>query len=555
MAFGSGAFSENPLGGQRSAPSTGASSDVTVSTAQGQSIAATAAAVTAGDVQAATAQGQTSAGAGAVGISASASTAQGQSSSASALVPVLSDRWRINISANNGNAAFLTVVDLQFREAPGVPQQFSGGAISASSEDIPGVSAGRAVDSDLTTGWNTEYQTLTGWLEYAYPAPVAVASYVIAGLTSVSSQSPKDWTLEFWDGFAWQVADTRTGQTGWNSATQVREYTLGVSGYAALIALVDPLNATTASAQGQKAGATAGGSADLSVSTAQGQSVAALSPTAGDLLSATAQSQSAMGNAAAGVDAGVGSRQGQGATAATAVSVDSAATSAQGQVALASMVVSAGDAVSTAAQGQNAAAVAAVGAGAQAATRQGQSTDALATGAVGANSATIQGQAASAVSEIGVISTADTRQAASTISTVVLLAPGTAIAATTQGQRAAAQAGIAVNADVNSEQGQTVGASATIAVIAAVTSAHSQTSALQGDVQDSIFSDLVATTGQGEQSATGAARVYTSRDGALTAKIRMRSAVSARTDMYLPTAAHIHFRAAVSAKPHVRPAP
>lgn len=137
-----------------------------------------------------------------------------------------STKWRINVTANNGSTAYLGVSELQFRTVPGTPEPFAGGTFTASSEDYLD-NALEAIDGDSTTYWSTQFNTLTGWLQYEYASAVEILSYALGSIDSAATKAPKDWTLEYWDGSAWQVADTRSGQSWTNSTSEVREYVVG----------------------------------------------------------------------------------------------------------------------------------------------------------------------------------------------------------------------------------------------------------------------------------------------------------------------------------------
>lgn len=149
-----------------------------------------------------------------------------------------STKWRINVTANNGYAGNLGISEIQMRTAVGVPLLFSGGTPSASTEETfgPGTyAADKAADNNTNTNWYTINGTNTGWWQYEFASTIDVAAYVIASVDFDDTTAPKDFTLEYWDGAAWQVADTQTSQTGWEpSGFEIREYTVGTPGYTTL---------------------------------------------------------------------------------------------------------------------------------------------------------------------------------------------------------------------------------------------------------------------------------------------------------------------------------
>lgn len=144
-----------------------------------------------------------------------------------------STQWRINFTANNGGTG-TEIAEIQFRTQVGAPLEFPGtSGVSASANTS---SMLYAIDSWDFNTWFVYPSTTAQWA-YDYGATsMAIKSYVIqAGGSSGSIGDPadkaiKDWTLEYWDGAAWQVADTRTNVTGWINY-ECREFTVGVPGY------------------------------------------------------------------------------------------------------------------------------------------------------------------------------------------------------------------------------------------------------------------------------------------------------------------------------------
>lgn len=89
--------------------------------------------------------------------------------------------------------------------------------------------AEQACDNTVNTGWLTASGNTTGWLQYEFNSPFAVAEYVVSAPShppfNALNQQAKDWTLEYWDGSSWAAADTQSGQASW-SYSEARTFTL-----------------------------------------------------------------------------------------------------------------------------------------------------------------------------------------------------------------------------------------------------------------------------------------------------------------------------------------
>lgn len=131
--------------------------------------------------------------------------------------------WRLNISANNGDTAYIQFAELQFRATVGGADQCSGGtAIGSSAYSTTPFS--QAFDDNTTTTWATDTNVLSGWIGYAFAAPVEVLEYVVIAQSATLARSPKEWTLDYSDdGVTWTVLNALDGQTGW-TASQIRTF-------------------------------------------------------------------------------------------------------------------------------------------------------------------------------------------------------------------------------------------------------------------------------------------------------------------------------------------
>lgn len=86
------------------------------------------------------------------------------------------------------------------------------GVASASSDFGGGYAAWKAFDADPGSWW-VAGSASPAWLAYEFPAPSVVAEYIIHSRNDNTANNPTDWTFEGWDGAAWVVLDTQTGQS------------------------------------------------------------------------------------------------------------------------------------------------------------------------------------------------------------------------------------------------------------------------------------------------------------------------------------------------------
>lgn len=134
--------------------------------------------------------------------------------------------WRLNVSAIGG-AANLTVNELRLYEAGNATDLTEGGDYYASTQQ-QGLVSQVFDNTDLSSYWMS--RSTTGWVAYKLPAAKTVTVVGItafrAGTPGTRTDAPKDFTIESWDGSAWQVAMTLTGITGWTDG-QTRYFMAG----------------------------------------------------------------------------------------------------------------------------------------------------------------------------------------------------------------------------------------------------------------------------------------------------------------------------------------
>lgn len=131
--------------------------------------------------------------------------------------------WRINITANDGDASFVGLLEAEFRAEHLGPNLTGGGTASASSNATP-YFASQAFDSNwadrsgLNKSWATN-STPTGWLRYDFGAPVTINEIMLWARgdgVNAHTQSPKDFDIQSSDDNAvWTTEWSVVGSTGW----------------------------------------------------------------------------------------------------------------------------------------------------------------------------------------------------------------------------------------------------------------------------------------------------------------------------------------------------
>lgn len=122
---------------------------------------------------------------------------------------VTSTKWRINISGKMSGGAWTTLKEIEMRATAGGADQCTGGVASASANNGGANPASNAFDNSAATSWTTGTTALPQWIEYDFPGAVAVEE--IYFLPASASDTPTDFTVEYWDGSAWQVHWTEIG--------------------------------------------------------------------------------------------------------------------------------------------------------------------------------------------------------------------------------------------------------------------------------------------------------------------------------------------------------
>jgi hypothetical protein len=128
-----------------------------------------------------------------------------------------SDKWRINCSATLNPGSWLSTSEVEMRATVGGADQCTGGTASASAQNATNV-ASRAFDNSTSTIYQSGTGTMPVWLQYQFAAAVTVGEVMIRS-TNTAGDAPSSFTIEYWDGSAWQVAKTVAGVL-WKASQQ-----------------------------------------------------------------------------------------------------------------------------------------------------------------------------------------------------------------------------------------------------------------------------------------------------------------------------------------------
>lgn len=154
--------------------------------------------------------------------------------------------WRLNCTAVESGA--VSIARLDMRSSVGGASVIGNGFADSSSHyvDSPTYAADNAFDGNAATFWGAATSP-PQWIRYRFPAATNVLQYVIqAPPSGNNTQTPKTWTVDYWDGSTWVTADTQTSVANW-SAGETRTYTIAAATSARVSqAVVEVLRTNTA---------------------------------------------------------------------------------------------------------------------------------------------------------------------------------------------------------------------------------------------------------------------------------------------------------------------
>ncbi|MEK3788052.1 discoidin domain-containing protein [Paenibacillus sp. FSL K6-1230] len=167
--------------------------------------------------------------------------------------------YRLNITANNGDAQYLSVGELEMYEfnhfnkillssdnrhyaieqteglgTPVIPvlTQNNDGVYIISANQVNDGEAYQAFDRKNSTRWGSTSGT-KGWLAVDVNVPVLLSAYTISSRNdSFATQTPSAWTFEGSnDNQNWEIIDSRTGQNSWSLGETKSYYIAPVKSY------------------------------------------------------------------------------------------------------------------------------------------------------------------------------------------------------------------------------------------------------------------------------------------------------------------------------------
>lgn len=128
--------------------------------------------------------------------------------------------WRVKATAVDGSSVFgLSELEM-FTGAVSLNRCTGGAGFGSTQEEIGGPPSDAfdtiKADSGVGSYWSA-LRVTDQWIGYRFASAETITIIGITARHTYQNQSPKDFTLQYWDGSAYQTAFTITGQTGWTS--------------------------------------------------------------------------------------------------------------------------------------------------------------------------------------------------------------------------------------------------------------------------------------------------------------------------------------------------
>lgn len=138
--------------------------------------------------------------------------------------------WRIYVEANDGDASYTSMSEMELFEGATDRTAGAGGSAVASSQDGSDAPS-RTVDDNIDTEWvSASGQAVPSWVAIDLGAAYVLTSYSIRSQRVVTGRTPSQWKLQgnnasTGSGETWVDVDSRSGQTGW-AIQEKRTFTL-----------------------------------------------------------------------------------------------------------------------------------------------------------------------------------------------------------------------------------------------------------------------------------------------------------------------------------------
>ena len=131
--------------------------------------------------------------------------------------------WRIYITANNGDASFTSIAEMEMRLTAGGATQCVGGTAAASSSyfNDNGSRAFNGSTLALNNTWVTQSVAPPHWCRYDFGAGVTkqIQEVAIFPETGLLDRAPRDFDIQSSDDAStWETVKSFTGITGWTAA-------------------------------------------------------------------------------------------------------------------------------------------------------------------------------------------------------------------------------------------------------------------------------------------------------------------------------------------------
>jgi len=137
--------------------------------------------------------------------------------------------WRLRAASCQAGTNGIYIAEIQFRTAAGGANQATDSARCRADHIQSPHDATKTIDGNAATRWYSTASALPHDWIYTFATQTIIAEYTIQASADFPEGAPKNFTLEYYDGSAWQVVDSRISQPNW-SAGEVRTYSLETTG-------------------------------------------------------------------------------------------------------------------------------------------------------------------------------------------------------------------------------------------------------------------------------------------------------------------------------------
>jgi hypothetical protein len=131
--------------------------------------------------------------------------------------------WRVNVTATDGGGV-AEIGEIEFKSSYGGADLANGGKAFASTTADNVHTAAKGFNNSIATAADDWFASVqASWLGYRFAAAQTITHVAMTAPSSLTN-APKSWSLQYWDGAAYQTAFTVTNDGAW-STREVRIYT------------------------------------------------------------------------------------------------------------------------------------------------------------------------------------------------------------------------------------------------------------------------------------------------------------------------------------------